>query len=154
MEPSGGALKEKLILAILALVTLGGLTTLASPTTPSPTEFDVEIGKALKLVDQAYRYGEDVSPYVSRLNKAVEAYEASNLTGASAIVHNVEENLSLRISSLRGQYESMIMRRNLVVGLLLAIPVISYFLIPYSYYTIWYKLRKDWLVEEAAGDDR
>jgi len=147
-------LKEKLILALLALVTVGSLTAAASPTTRSPTEFDAAIGKALKLVDEAYEYGENVSPYVSRLNKAIQAYEAGNLTEASSIVNNVGENLSSRIPSLREHYESMTMRRNLVVAILLAIPVISYFLIPYSYYMIWYRLRRDWIVEEARGNDR
>ena len=117
--------------------------------TQIPSDFDVEIGKTLKLVNDAAKYGANVTPYTVKLNKAINAYENGDSSKAMEIVKGVEAEVSSSLPGLRAMYKSSMVRKYIVVGVLLALPVASYFLIPYFYYTLWYNLRKKWIIEEV-----
>ena len=135
---------------ILLVVCILFSIVMVGATQASADDFDHEVAEALSLVNKAYKLGGNVTSYVEELNRAVRMYERGDADDAYQVVDSVKDRLLAEMPGLEEHYNSVLLRRDIIVATLLVIPLISYFLIPYSYYELWYRLRRDWIIEEVG----
>lgn len=123
------------------------LALLAAPVTLCQEENLLEV---LRLLERVSAEGIDVSPYVERLNEALDLYNANRTIEADTLMDQVFSELKELESQLAFFRLQKWLRLGATVAALLAIPPLFYFLFPRAYALVWAFSRRNWIMKEVV----
>ena len=96
--------------------------------------------------------GVNTSFYIDKLNYVVYLIKHRDYINAYKLLKTIDEQVSIVLSEL----PSIEFYRNVIkyatAGILLAIPILSYYLIPRIYVFLWYRARKQWVIKSDANE--
>lgn len=136
---------HRLIPVILSiLVTLQALVAFSD-------ELDDLMAPRLSRVEELSRRYVDVSGVVVELDRVVRLWELGDRGRALDVLGEVDRELS-RLESEAGWVEFWYrVRLYSTIVFLLSLPVLFYLLVPRIYLTLWFRLRRHWLVVRVAS---
>jgi len=121
---------------------------LLATTAVNATQFDEKVGKLVSELGKLEEEGLNVSKALNCIALAVKEFYRGNKSRALALLNSVAQELP----ELEHLAKSVEARRDLVKALAVAgfaaIPIMIYIAIRFLYPYTWFRLRRDWVVEE------
>lgn len=148
------ALQSPLVTTVALLVALAILASIPSTTsyslqdTGELSSFDSRIGGITHRISRLQEMGANVSSLIVLVNKAVDYAENGDYTSANRILNSVEENITRMEPIVEHQHMIRTVERYVLVGLLLALPLLVYWGLPRLYLYLWFRVKRRWIVEE------
>jgi len=107
--------------------------------------------KVKTLFNEVYVLSErgiNVSSAVEELDKGVKALNQGQCNKAETYLQSAED----KINALRENADTVILQKNIIkwatVGILAAIPIVTYLLLPRIYMGLWFRYRRKWKVRK------
>ncbi|MEM2021645.1 MAG: hypothetical protein QXP80_05420 [Zestosphaera sp.] len=98
-----------------------------------------------RVVDLS-RKGVEVNQYTDPLNEVLRLLEAGDLDDATELMNLIEANLS----RLEARADEIVLMKSVTkystVAAILAIPLLTYFLLPRAYVYAWFRSRRGWMI--------
>lgn len=98
-----------------------------------------------RVVDLS-RKGVEVSQYADPLNEVLRLLEVGDLDDATKLMNLIEANLS----RLEARADEIVLMKSVTkystVAAILAIPLLTYFLLPRAYVYAWFRSRRRWMI--------
>lgn len=133
--------------AVLASVTILGQVGSAA-TAPVNSSVWNEWVQAYRMVAEISKAGMNVSIYTDRLREALEMIKEGNSSGAREILESVMPQLREAYLSKDNYVLTSTIKRYALASVVLATPLIFYYVFPRVYLEIWYRARKKWVIKE------
>ncbi len=147
--------KHHVILAITILLLTTSLLSSSIHSLYINYERSVEYRDAMDLWLKTYRLvkaiaeeGGDTSKYLEKLN---ETYTLIARGESDRAIHELEKLYSDALKyyhELDASYKLMIASKIIILLLILSTPIIFYIVFPRIYLEVWFRTRKNWVVEE------
>jgi len=130
---------------IVSTITLLFLSLVILPIVLS-SNIDSEIGVLVEEAGELHSKGLDVTEILEKLNNAIALYEEGSVEDANRLLREVKSLIENSRIIANSVYLTNIVIKIVTISILIAIPLVVYFLLPRLYLYLWYKSRKKWVV--------
>ena len=130
---------------IVSTITLLFLSLVILPIVLS-SNIDSEIGVLVEEAGELHSKGLDVTEILEKLNNAIALYEEGSVEDANRLLREVKSLIENSRIIANSVYLTNIVIKIVTISVLIAIPLVVYFLLPRLYLYLWYKSRKKWVV--------
>ncbi len=152
IAPAGGAvMPRRVALGVLVLVVLAYLVVQVYSSGSEWASFDERVSRLVEDLGVLRERGVDVSGLVAELNRAISLAERGDWSGAYEELSRLESRVSQLMEETEGAETMLAIKKYAEAALLLLVPVVVYIALPRVYLLLWYRARRDWVVE--AGKD-
>lgn len=137
---------DRLVIAALVIAALAAQAVEAQAPADEGARVWQELVQAYRIVADLSQAGINTTEYVRELRQALQAIDGGDYGRAQEILDRVMPQLQ----SLEGQRDSYVLmsnaRKYATAAAILAIPPLTYYLLPRAYLRIWYRLRRNRIV--------
>ena len=110
------------------------------------SSFDSEIGILVEEASELYFKGLNITEILEKLNRAITLYEEGSVEDANRLLREVKSLIENSRIIANSVYLTNTVIKIVTISILIAIPLVVYFLLPRLYLYLWYKSRKKWVV--------